>query len=369
MKKIIIVTNIAPTIVWLRGEIVDRLLNNGFDISIITSYDNTLNPYIDKGCKIFDVKVDRRGKNIVNDLKTLCSYILILRKEAPLCVLTYTIKPNIYAGLACRMLGISYINNITGSGSSFLENNTLMKIVTLMYKVALKKSRCIFFQNTYDMQMFDNLNIVNRGQCRLIPGSGVNLTKNSLQEYPEKTGKYKLFFIARVMRDKGIYEYIEVAKILTQKRKDVEFHIMGFCEEGYLAQVKRWEQEGVIVYHGQQMKPQEYMKEMHVLIHPSYSEGVSNVCLEAAATGRPIIASNIPGCIETFDEGISGFGFEVGNAQDLLNKIEIFLDMPHEEKAAMGIAGRSKVERLFSREIVVDAYEDEIRKILNDVRG
>jgi galacturonosyltransferase len=205
-------------------------------------------------------------------------------------------------------------------------------------------------------------NIVKR-KVRVLPGSGVNLIEHKFEDYPESEENIHFLFIGRIMKDKGIDELLEAARRIKQKYPNVHFELIGFCEEGYEDKLQELMNLGIIKYHGLQDDVHSFIKNSHAVILPSYHEGMSNALLEAATTGRPVIASKITGCKETFDDGISGLGFEVKNVDSLENTIIKFIELPLEKKRAMGLAGRRKMEKEFNRQIVVLAYIEEIEKL------
>lgn len=235
----------------------------------------------------------------------------------------------------------------------------LKNILFFLYKIIASKANALFYQNEANQKKFKENRITNRNSI-LLPGSGVNLVSNTFEQYPPNKN-IKFLFVGRIMKDKGINELIEAIKILRKTFNHLEFHVVGRCEDGYEKKIEKWSKEGLIIYHGQQDDVHAYMTKCHCLIHPSYHEGLSNVCLEAAATGRPILASRIPGCIETFDEGITGLGFESRNVKSLVVAIIKFIKIPYSEKEKMGILGRKKVEKIFDRKIVIDTYIKEIK--------
>lgn len=232
-------------------------------------------------------------------------------------------------------------------------------MIIIFYRIALNKSSCIFFQNKENLNFFIQ-DIFKPDRYRLIPGSGVNLKSFQYQKYPEERDVINLVFIGRLMKNKGIEELFEAAKYFKESSEKVKFHVLGFFEDDLEETVEKLNNEGIIVYHGEQSDVHPFLKESHAIIHPSYHEGLSNVLLEAAASGRPILASDIPGCRETFDEGITGYGFKAQSTESLIDTIEKFIDLPHEKKEKMGILGRQKIEREFDRQKVVDTYINEI---------
>jgi glycosyltransferase involved in cell wall biosynthesis len=360
VKKIFLLGNEASYIYNLRHELIERLLEEGNKVGIVLPYGKEVELLKKEGCAYFATKVDRRGTSVWKDGKLFFTYWNILRREKPDVVLTYTIKPNVYGSLAARIQKIPSIVNITGLGSAVENKGLMQKISLFLYKLALKRAGCVFFQNQANMDLFLRKQIC-VGKHELLPGSGVNTKRQALQGYPE--GTVKFVFVGRLMREKGIEEYLYAAKAIKRKYPDTEFHICGFCEEEYLQRMKGLQEEHTVVYHGMVADMREIYSQMSCIVLPSYHEGMSNVLLEAAATGRPGIASDIPGCREIIAHGKTGFLFEKKNQTKLCEMMEQVIKMSHEERAAMGLAARKKVEQEFDRNIIVEKYLDVIKEL------
>jgi galacturonosyltransferase len=362
--KILILANFGMGLYKFRKELLEELISQDNEVYISLPNDEYV-PKLEKlGCKFIETHVDRRGTNPIRDLLLLFFYKNLISSLKPDVVLTYTIKPNVYGGIACKITKIPYIANVTGLGTS-VENEGLIKKITLaLYKLGLNKASCVFFQNEANRKFFIDKNIV-KVKTNLIPGSGVNLEQYVFEEYPSSDEKIKFLFIGRIMKAKGIEELLGAAKEVRQKYPNVQIDLVGSYEEDYTQQIDELEKLGIVNYHGKQEDVHEYIKKAHAAILPSYHEGIANVLLESASSGRPILASKVPGCIETFDEGVSGMGFEVKNVDSLVEAIVKFIMLPHDQKKAMGIAGRSKMEREFDRSIVINAYIEEIKNIMN----
>ncbi|ULO08638.1 glycosyltransferase family 4 protein [Paenibacillus sp. 19GGS1-52] len=365
-KKVLLLGNHGFVIYNFRKELIQELLKDGYEVYISLPMDEKVATMVTWGCKFIETKVDRRGTNPISDLKLLLHYVHILRKVKPDVVLTYTIKPNLYGGLATRLLGIPCINNITGLGSGFSHNSVLKKFLSLLYKVSLKKSYCVFFQNTQDRNtLLESKSITSNHE--LIPGSGVNLMDFEYKQFPPEVTALTFIFIGRIMRDKGIDQYLEAAKIITQKYPNTIFNLIGFIEKTqpyYNEMINQYAEEGYIKYLGYQSDVKPFLEESHCIIQASHGgEGLSNVLLETAATGRVLIASDIPGCRETISEGNNGYTFQAKNTNSLVNKIEKFIHLSYLDKLQMGINSRTKVEREFDRNIVVQAYMSKVKEI------
>ena len=289
----------------------------------------------------------------------LLAYRKLMKEIKPDIVLGYTIKPNIYGAIAAREKNIPFVANITGLGTAVENPGLSQKISIVLYKVAFKKIQRVFFQNTENQQFFINHKIAIDKQG-LLPGSGVNLNKFTVKEYP-KSDIVKFAFISRIMKEKGIDQYLDAAKMIKGKYPKTEFHICGFCESEYEGKLNEYNDKGIVIYHGMIRDVAEFMGKMNCIIHPTYyPEGLSNVLLEASATGRPIITTNRSGCREVVDDGVNGYMIPQKNSGKLVEAIEKFMKLSSDEKKAMGLAARKKVEREFDRQIVVEAYMKEI---------
>ncbi len=359
--RILALANFGMGLYKFRKELLQELIKLGHEVVVSLPDDEYVPLLEDLGCRYIETKVDRRGTNPITDLKLLFSYAKIIKNIKPDIVLTYTIKPNVYGGLACRITKTPYLPNITGLGTA-IENEGLLQNITLgLYKIGLRNAKCVFFQNESNKQFFIDKGIL-KSNMKVIPGSGVNLEQHKCEAYPKDEEIIRFLFIGRIMKAKGIDELLEASKQIKQRYSNVEFDLVGFCEEGYSEQLKELNDSGIIHYHGQQNDVHKFIKMSHATILPSYHEGTSNVLLESASTGRPILASNVTGCKETFDEGISGLGFAVKNVNSLVSTIIKFLELPHEKKKQMGLAGRKKMEQEYDRRIVVDAYLEQISR-------
>ncbi len=358
-NRIMIVVNAVSNLVNFRHELIVALLREGYEVLIVTPKGEGLAQYEALGCKILIQPVNRHGKSITQDMALMMKYFSYIQQYRPFAVLTYTIKPNLYAGFAARMLRVPYLINITGLGIAFDKQGAMRSLIVHMYRRVLKHAACVFYQNKTNRKTFIKLKIPFR-HSEVLPGSGVNLEHFVAEPYPPQDDKIRLLFISRIMKDKGIHELVNAAKLLGRKYHDLEFHILGACEDDYAPKMAEWAKADNIYYHGVQKDTRPFMKQCDALVHPSYHEGMSNVCLEAAATARPIIASDIPGCREIFDESISGLGFEPRNVNSLVKAIEKFIHLPYEVRKNMGACGRKKVEEKFDRNLVIQAYMDEL---------
>lgn len=360
MAKILFLSNHFITLYSFRKELVKRVLEKGHEvyISMPPSDDNSY--FQDLGCRILPTKIDRRGMNPLKDLALVFSYYRLIKKLTPDVVLSFTVKPNIYGGIASRLLGVRQICNITGTGAIFLRNSIISYICKLLYRHSVKYCYKVFFQNEGDMHFFVENNLV-RENYAIIPGSGVNLQEHSYVVLPA-IESLNFIYIGRLMKLKGIEEYLECAKRIHTKYPQTHFFIAGWNEESNcMKKVEAAQQDGDVTYIGFRKDIKEWIRRCHCIIHPAHGgEGISNVMLECAAMGRACVASNICGCCEIVDDGVSGYLFTPGDVEDLSEKVERFILLSSEEKTAMGVRGREKVEKEFDRNFVVEKYMEEI---------
>lgn len=357
--KVLILVNHDVVIYNFRLELVEKLLQQENEVYISSPYGERIEPLKELGCHYIETKLSRHSTSIKQDFLLIRFYIQLIQKIKPDVVLTYTIKPNVYGGIACQFTKTSYVSNVTGLGTA-VENGGLMSFITTnLYKIGIRHCDCIFFQNQENLSFFEQKKMGGKKK-RLIPGSGVNLDKFNFVPYP-KEDTIEFVFIARIMKEKGIEQYLDMAEYIGEKYPETRFHICGFCEEDYEERLNQLHQNNKIHYHGMVKNIKEVLENIHCTIHPTYyPEGLSNVLLESCATGRPIITTDRSGCREVVEDGVNGFVVEQKNSQDLIEKVELFLSLTQETREEMGRNAREKVEREFSRNIVIDAYIEEI---------
>ncbi|MGF0103518.1 sugar transferase [Bariatricus sp. SGI.019] len=350
-KKILVVTNHSYMLWQFRRELIQRLMEDA-EVVISTPFVGHEQDFAAMGCRMLETDVDRRGINPVTDFRLYNTYVKILKTERPDMVVTYSIKPNIYAGFVCRLHKIPYCVNVQGLGTAF-QKKWLAKIVTVMYRMALKKAKTVFFENAENAKLFREKKITPAWQQTVLPGAGVNLESYSYQEYPNND-KVHFLYLGRIMKEKGMDELFWAVQEL-QKKYVGQFvlDLVGFFEDEYKEQVEKLTRDGVAVFHGFQENPRPYYGKADCVVLPSYHEGMSNVLLEAAATGRPLITSDIPGCREAVKQGISGLLCPVEDRNALLHAMEDFLKLSKEEREAMGRAGRKYMEEQYDKEKVV----------------
>lgn len=363
--KVLILTNYANGLYLFRKELLQAMTERGYEAVVSLPEDENCGKIKNLGVRLLYTDFDRRGMNPLQDIRLFLTYLRMIRAEKPDCILTYTIKPNIYGGLAARILNKKYIVNITGLGTAIESGSLLSKILLKMYAAALKKAAAVLFQNERNRAFMAGSGLKNQ-KTILLPGSGVNLSENCLEAYPSEENGIVFLAVIRVMKDKGIEEYMEAAEIITKEYPYVRFRLVGDYEEEtrekYEPKLRELEEKGILHYYGHSDNVHRRMAESHVIVHPSYHEGMSNVLLEAAAAGRPVLASDAPGCIETFEDGVTGYAFMPRSGEALVEAVRKILALQPQERRRMGILGRERMEKKFDRKIVTAIYLREIEK-------
>lgn len=362
--KVIILCNDVEGCYCFRKELVEALINNSLDVYISSPKGNYWSDFENMGVKMCENShLDRRGTNPIKDLDLLKYYKCLLRKLDPAVVLTYTIKPNVYGGMACSALKIPYIANVTGLGTSIQDGGIIRTISLRLYRRGLRRARKVFFQNSTNRSFMISHKVVVEKITDLLPGSGVNTDHHCYEAYPKDDSNVILTTIGRIMKDKGIDEILGAAVEIKKKHPEVRFRLIGDFDEDYQGIIEDYCAKGIVEYLGVQKDIHPYISESHAILHASYHEGMSNVLLEAASTGRPVIATDVPGCKETYEPNVTGIPFSARDTRGLIDAVKCFISLPHEKKEEMGRLGRKKVEQEFSRSIVVEKYMDEIKKI------
>jgi galacturonosyltransferase len=339
--------------------LIQTLIKNGNKVAAVVPLDaeesvlRAEENLIDMGCELIHLRIDRRGLNPLKDLKLFTCYRLILKKQQPDLVITYTIKPNIYGGFACRVKKIPYAVNITGLGTSFQGDRLLRKLVVVMYKIALKKAKIVFFENVGNRDTMVDFGILDQRKTCVLPGAGVDLERFKYAKYPKDNGEIRFLFIGRVMKEKGVEELFIAMQMLKDDGLKCSLDIIGGFEEDYSERLRQYEEKGWLKYHGCQNDVRPFIENDHCYVLPSWHEGMANTNLECAAMGRPLITSNIHGCLESIIESKSGLTCERKNAVNLYQVMKKFIELPYSEKIQMGIEGRRHMEEAFDKRKVV----------------
>lgn len=351
--KYLIVTNHSYMLWQFRRELIEELLKRG-EVVISTPFVGHEDDFEKMGCRMVETKLDRRGMNPLLDAGLFRFYQQLLKSEKPDLVITYSIKPNVYMGMACRIMKVPYCVNVQGLGTAF-QKKGLAQVAAVMYREALRSAKTVFFENRANAGFFCKKRIVQKSKVVLLPGAGVNLDYFRQVPYPSEEEGIHFLYLGRIMKEKGVDELFQASRNLKEKYRDrVVFDVVGFFEERYKETIDTLVRDKVIVFHGFQEEPRPYYGIAHCIVLPSYHEGMSNVLLEGAATGRALITSDIPGCREAVEEGKNGYLCKVKDAESLEDCMERFLNLGRGQRKAMGDNGRRFMERRFNRAKVVE---------------
>ncbi len=361
--RILILVNVGATLYKFRRELIDALLERGDSVYISSAQSPRLDNFTRLGCQIIETPLDRHGVNPLRDINLVLFYKRTIKNLKPDVVLSFTQKPNIYGGYICGRLGIPFLPTITGLGTGvFYSGRLIRRIVFALYRLGLKRVPQVFIQNEGCRELLQKERVI-RDNFRLIPGSGVNLNRFRFEEYRDETSTIRLLYIGRMLFDKGMNEFFYCVEKMKNKYPQVIFEFLGPHNDDFKEIIDRLLAEDKLILYSETDDVRPYLKKCSVLVHPSYHEGMANVLLEAAATGRPVLASRIPGCQETFEEGVTGLGFEPRNSDDLCRAVEEFIGLSYERRKEMGLEGRLKMERDLDRKRVVQEYLDELGKL------
>jgi galacturonosyltransferase len=360
-KRILFLSNHFITLYSFRKELIIQLIEEKYEVYLSLPCDPDNKYFEDMGCNIVLTPMDRRGVNPINDIKLIKFYKSMIPQIAPDIIFSYTIKPNIYGTIASNKR-YRQVCNITGTGATFLKKSVVSEICKILYKISIRNCYKVFFQNTGDRDFFVKNHMISNNY-EMLPGSGCNLEEHQFKPMPDDK-IIRFIFIGRVMKVKGIDEYLEAAKIIKTKYPNTEFIIAGWNEEEeYKKILQDYENQGIVEYIGFRKDISQWIEKCHCAVLPSHGgEGVPNVLLESAAIGRACIGSNVNGIMDAIDDGITGLIFENGNSKSLAAQMEKFIQLSFEDKCVMGKAGRAKIEREFDRKIIIEKYMQEVKE-------
>ena len=323
------------------------------------------------GCEVVDIDIQSKGRNPLADFLLVVKYVRLFKQLKPDFSITYTIKPNIYASIAARILGIPFLPITTGLGYIFLHKNLTSVIAKVLYKLAFQKARQVWFLNVDDMKIFKESRLVCESKVRLLHGEGIDTEKLPLMPLNETSDAFKFLLIGRMIADKGLYEYADAAKMVKQKYPDVQFWLLGpLWKENPAAvseeQLRQWDKEGVVAYLGATDNVKQCISQVDCVVLPSsYREGVPFTLMEGASMGRPLIATDIPGCRDVVIDGKTGYLCEVKNASSLAHAMEKMMALNPIQRRQMGLAGREYMEREFDVKHIIRQYDNYISQIVS----
>jgi glycosyltransferase involved in cell wall biosynthesis len=363
-KKILISINTAWNLLNFREGLINGLISSGFEVIAVAPPDKYVAELEFLGCRFVCLEMDNQGTHPANDFLLLWRYFWLLNTEKPDLCLFYTVKPNVYGSLASSLCSIPFINNVTGLGAVFIQEGWLKWFVSELYKLAFRNSNRVFFQNKDDLGLFLLNKLVKVEWTDVLPGSGINLhrfTPSYDADRKSLSSPFRFLLIARMLKDKGVVEFVEAAQLLKKAGVKAEFCLLGFLDVQNPAaissgQMKEWADQGFVKYLGVSDDVREHIASADCIVLPSYREGTPRTLLEAAAMGKPIITTNVVGCKEVVDHGVNGFLCEVKNAQDLALKMKEMLLLSEDQRTSMGKNGRLKMENEFDEQIVIQKY-------------
>lgn len=361
-RTIVLSANSDWNIANFRQGLVRGLQSAGYRVVVIAPQDPTADRRMrDLGVERIPIEIDRAGLNPLADLRLLLKYRSLLQQLKPAAYLSYTIKPNIYGSFAAASLGIPAFPNVSGLGTAFIQDGGLQALVTRLYRIGFARAPVVFFQNHEDRNLFVDRGIVRSDQVRVLPGSGVNL--DTFLPAPLPDGPPIFLFIGRLLRDKGVIEYVEAARSVRRDLPGARFQLLGGVDEGNRTGIPRlqldsWVAEGVIEYLGTTEDVRPFIAATSAVVLPSYREGLPRSLLEAAAMERPLIASDVPGCRDVVEDGVNGLLCRMSDPVSLASAMEQLANLPRARQVAMGKAGRLRVQERFSEAFVVRAYLD-----------
>ena len=371
--KIAIVVNSAWAAYNFRFNLATGFESAGYEVIFVIPYDGNYSKKLQENFQCYDLYLNAKSLNPIQDIKTLISLFNIYKRADPDIVCHFTIKPNIYGSIAARALGMPSINNITGLGTLFIRKSLATYIAKLLYRLALLFSNLVFFQNIQDQKYFLDNKLVRKSKSRLIPGSGVDLERFKLFKPIIKKGKFIFLLIARLLRDKGVYEFIDAIRMIKKNYPEIllEFQILGEVGADNRTAIQKSELEGwikddLVKYLGVSDKVERVIAQCDCVVLPSYREGMPRSVLEAFAMEKPVIVSDVPGCVDIVDHQVNGLICKVKSSTDLAEKMVNMFSMSEKMRQEMGLNGRSKVEGFFDEKIVIDAYIKSINYIVNN---
>jgi glycosyltransferase involved in cell wall biosynthesis len=365
---IALVCNTAWAIYTYRRGLLRALTQGGARVSIIAPRDRTFEPLTQMGCECIDLPVASKGTNPVHDLRTLRALYQHYRALNPDVVFHYTIKPNIYGSVAAWLARVPSLAVTTGLGYVFIQKSRAAQVAKLLYRFAFRFPREVWFLNRDDETAFREGNLLAHPErARLLHGEGVDLEDFAFAPLPERN-EFSFVLIGRLLWDKGVGEYVEAARQLRARYPQARFKLLGPVGVDNPSAITReevaaWEREGVIEYLGETADVRPYISDADCVVLPSYREGVPRTLMEASAMGRPIVATDVPGCREVVADGENGLLCQAREAASLAAALSKMLDMSVPERAAMATRGRKKIEKEFDERVVVQRYRDLIQGI------
>jgi glycosyltransferase involved in cell wall biosynthesis len=360
-KTIVVCANLAWNLVNFRGGLIEALRSKGFRIVAAAPPDPAMEARLAAmGCEFVPVAIDASGISPWRDLHTIGSFAALIRKHRPSAWLSWTIKPNTYGAFVAARHGVPAFPNVSGLGTAFIRRSPLTAIARQLYRTGFRRAPAVLFQNPADRDLFVGQRLVRPGQARLLPGSGID-TAHFASASPARPAPRRFVMLARLVADKGVREYVAAARRIRAQWPDARFRLIGPAEVANRTaiprdELERWIAEGAIDYSEPLADVRPAIEEADFVVLPSYREGMSRVLLEAAAMGRPIVTTDVPGCRDVVTDGVNGYLCEPRSAEALAAALDRAAQAGDAEWAAMARAGRARAETEFSQDRVNALY-------------
>ncbi|SCU76495.1 Glycosyl transferase, group 1 family protein [Cupriavidus necator] len=367
-EKILFCGNSAWAMYQFRRGVMEALIADGYEVHVVAPADGNSSALEELGCIFHAVPMSPQGHNPLEDLRLVLVLSALYRRVGPKVIFHYTIKPNIYGSVAAWLARAKSIAITTGLGYVFLNVGLVSRVSKLLYRIALRFPQAVWFLNHEDRGAFVSRKLVDSSKCVVLPGEGIDLTYfrqlSDITRGPSEC--FTFLLIARMLWDKGIGEYVDAARQLGERYRNVRFLLLGPGGSANpsaipIEQIHRWQEDGVVEYLGEAADVRPAIAAADCIVLPSYREGVPRVLLEAAAMERPVIATDVPGCKDIVDHGVNGYLCAERNADDLTSKMEAMLQLGASTRREMGRAGRAKVQREFDEKKVVAHYRSVIQ--------
>lgn len=363
--RVLLTVNAAWNVWNFRLPLVAALLAEGHEVTVLAPVDDSVTMLREMGCNFVPLPMNVKGLNPLEGVKLVQRFKQQFRVVRPDVVLSYTIKNNIFGAMAARAVGVPFIPNVTGLGTAFLSGGLLQAVAEGLYRRAFRGLSAVFFQNADDRDLFVQRRLIASEQARLLPGSGINLQRFTAAEMPAAGSTPVFLMIARLLRDKGVLEYVEAARRVKTQHPQARFQLLGAVDADNRtaidrATVERWVADGLVEYLGTTVDVRPFIAAAHCVVLPSYREGAPRTLIEAAAMARPLIATDVPGCRAVVDDGVNGYLCAVRDGASLADAVMRFMALPHAAQVEMGQAGRLKMRHEFDESLVVEAYQSVI---------
>ena len=368
--NILIVSNTSWYLYNFRLGLISSLLERGNQVFTLAPEDEFSHKLEKSGCHHIHLEMDNKGLNPINDVMMKRRLSNIYGRMNPDLILHYTIKPVIYGSMAAAKLGIPFINNITGLGTAFIKRNWVTWLVKRLYRLSQKNANHVFFQNADDKELFSRERLIPEDMAKeVVPGTGIDTDHFNVSPYP-KNKLVTFLLIARMLKDKGVREFVEAAREIKLEFSNVNFQLLGFLGVSNRTaishqQIQVWEVQGIIEYLGETDDVRPYIADADCVVLPSYREGLPRTLLEAASMGRPIIATDVTGCREVVEHGVNGYLCKEKDANDLAEKMRDVIKLSCHDRKKMGLKGRKKMEDNFNEKIIVEKIVNRIENVLN----